>query len=275
MNAILTAEDVSFAYPGTNHEALRKLNLRIPAGKKTALCGHNGSGKSTLFLHAVGLHRPSAGRMLWDNTPYAYSPRDLKAMRQRIGIVFQDPEHQLILNTPLEDISYGLRNAGVSEPEIIRRSKQALAVMGLEKLGDTPIHHLSLGQKKRVALAGVLVLEPKLLLLDEPTAYLDRASERRLLEELNRIHENGMTIVMATHDMDLAYAWADWVIVMDQGSYVSEGTPQEVFAEREALHSLGLEQPTLMELWQSAPDYIRTDDAYPPRTVAQFIHLLK
>jgi cobalt/nickel transport system ATP-binding protein len=212
--------------------------------------------------------------MLWDNTPFGYNPADLKALRQKIGMVFQDPEHQLILNTPLEDISYGLRNAGVSEPEILRRSKQALAIMGLEMLGDTPIHHLSLGQKKRVALAGVLVLEPKLLLLDEPTAYLDRASERRLLEELNHIHENGMTIVMATHDMDLAYAWADWVIVMDQGRYVSEGTPQEVFADREALLSLGLEQPSLMELWQSTPDYIRKE-ANPPRTVAQFIHLLK
>jgi cobalt/nickel transport system ATP-binding protein len=274
MDVILKAEDVSFTYPGTNQESLRKLNLSIPAGKKTALCGHNGSGKSTLFLHAIGLHRPTAGRMLWDNTPFGYSPADLKALRQKIGMVFQDPEHQLILNTPLEDISYGLRNAGVSEPEILRRSKQALAIMGLEMLGDTPIHHLSLGQKKRVALAGVLVLEPKLLLLDEPTAYLDRASERRLLEELNHIHENGMTIVMATHDMDLAYAWADWVIVMDQGRYVSEGTPQEVFADREALLSLGLEQPSLMELWQSTPDYIRKE-ANPPRTVAQFIHLLK
>lgn len=274
MSFILTAEDVCFTYPGTSQEALRKLKLRIPAGKKTALCGHNGSGKSTFFLQAVGLHRPSAGRMLRNHSPYDYSAAGRKALRQQIGIVFQDPEHQLILNTPLEDISYGLRNAGFSEREIALRSGEILSAMGLEALADTPIHHLSMGQKKRVALAGVLVLEPKLLLLDEPTAYLDRASERMLLGELNRAHERGITVVMATHDMDLAYEWADWVIVMDHGRFVTEGIPQDVFQDREALLALGLEQPLLMDLWKSLPACI-SNDASPPRTRDQFKRFLK
>ncbi|WP_166244147.1 energy-coupling factor ABC transporter ATP-binding protein [Paenibacillus turpanensis] len=273
MEPIVTAENVSFAYPGTSQSALRNVTLRIPAGKRTALCGHNGSGKSTFFLQAAGLHQPSEGRMLWGDSPYSYRSAALRELRQRIGLVLQDPEHQLILNTPREDISYGLRNAGFSEQEIARRTAQSLAAMGLEALADTPLHHLSIGLKKRVALAGVLVLEPKLLLLDEPTAYLDRASERRLVDELNRAHDSGITVVMATHDMDLAYAWADWVIIMDGGRVVMEGEPTAIFRDRAALLALGLEQPLLMELWQSLPSEAAGEGAA-PRTKEQFKRFL-
>ncbi|CAG7634082.1 energy-coupling factor ABC transporter ATP-binding protein [Paenibacillus allorhizosphaerae] len=271
--SIMEAKGVSFGYPGTDKKALRELNLCLPKGKKTAICGHNGSGKSTFFLHAIGIHRPSSGQMLWRGSALSYRPNDLKTLRQQIGLVFQDPEQQLILNTPYEDVTFGLRNAGMSEPNIRLRAGNTLDAMGLASVADTPIHHLSLGLKKRVALAGVLALEPELLLLDEPTAYLDRASERQLVDELNRIHASGVTVAMATHDMNLAYAWADWILVMEQGQCVMQGTPQQVFEDRDAIVSLGLELPMLLELWYALPEFLR--EGTPPRSVEHFKQLVK
>jgi cobalt/nickel transport system ATP-binding protein len=270
MKSIMAAHDVIYSYPGTGVNALQKLTMSIPAGKKTAICGHNGSGKSTFFLHTIGIHRPKAGGILWKDSPLSYRPEDLKKLRQQVGLVFQDPEQQLILSTPYEDISYGLRNAGIPESEINRRTQHILAAMNLEPMASMPIHHLSLGQKKRVALAGVLVLEPELLLLDEPTAYLDRSSEQQLLGELNRAYDNGITIVMATHDMNLAYAWADWILVMDQGKCLMEGTPHDVFTQDSMILSLGLELPLLVEIWNALPESVRTETNTHPRSIAEF-----
>ncbi|UKS27684.1 energy-coupling factor ABC transporter ATP-binding protein [Paenibacillus sp. HWE-109] len=275
MSAIFETLAVSFSYPGTQTKALNELNIAIPEGKKTAICGHNGSGKSTLFLHTIGIHEPASGQVLWKNMPLKYERKALKQLRQDIGLVFQDPEQQLILNTPYEDVTYGLRNAGMPEPEIKHRAEAILRTMRIEHLAHTPIHHLSLGQKKRVALAGVLVLEPKLLLLDEPTAYLDRISEQQLIEELDRIHHRGITLVMATHDMNLAYAWADWVLVLDRGQCVMAGTPSDIFSQTETIQSLGLDKPMLLDLWESLPEANR-EGVSAPRNVADFkSHLLK
>ncbi|NOU95570.1 ATP-binding cassette domain-containing protein [Paenibacillus sp. LMG 31456] len=269
MNSILEALDVSYTYPGAKTAALHGLNMRIPLGKKTAICGHNGSGKSTFFLHAIGIHRPAAGQMIWKDHAISYHSKDLQQLRQRIGLVFQDPEQQLILNTPQEDVSYGLRNARVPETEISGRTQSILEAMGLTNLADTPIHHLSLGQKKRVALAGVLVLEPELLMLDEPTAYLDRISEQQLIAQLDRVHESGVTVVMATHDMNLAYTWAEHILVMDQGQCLMEGTPNEVFKDEDKLKSIGLELPMLLEIWQSLPESVR-QGMTPPTCMNEF-----
>ncbi|MCS7464428.1 energy-coupling factor ABC transporter ATP-binding protein [Paenibacillus doosanensis] len=269
MKPIMQAQEVVYSYPGTEAKALEGLTLSIPEGKKTAICGHNGSGKSTLFLQTIGIHRPASGQMLWKGEPLSYSRSSLKQLRERVGLVFQDPEQQLVLSTPREDISYGLRNAGVSEPEIARRTGAIMSSMGLAALADRPIHQLSLGQKKRVALAGVLVLEPELVLLDEPTAYLDRQSEQQLLEELERIHRTGITVVLATHDMNLAFAWADWVLVMDKGRCVREGTPMDVFGGGDDLRAIGLELPMLLELWNELPEAMRRG-AEAPRNLEDF-----
>ncbi|MBP1154291.1 MULTISPECIES: ABC transporter ATP-binding protein [unclassified Paenibacillus] len=274
MKSLMEAHDVRYSYPGTGDEALQGLTMSLPAGKKTAICGHNGSGKSTMFLHAIGIHRPAAGEMSWKGSPMSYRPSDLQKLRQQVGLVFQDPEHQLILSTPYEDISYGLRNAGIPEHDITQRTQHVLASMGLELVANTPIHHLSLGQKKRVALAGVMVLEPELLLLDEPTAYLDRLSERQLMKELNRIHESGTTVVMATHDMNLAYAWADWILVMDHGKCLLEGIPYDVFKQEDLMISLGLEPPMLLQVWSSLPAKVRVESP-PPRSIAELKELMK
>ncbi|CAM4390154.1 energy-coupling factor ABC transporter ATP-binding protein [Paenibacillus tarimensis] len=272
MTALLEARQLHYTYPASSGSALRGLSFRVPAGKRTVLYGHNGSGKSTFLLHAVGIHRPVEGQLLWKNSPLSYRSRDLKELRREIGLVFQDPEQQLILATPRQDMAYGLRNLGISEAELNRRTARMLTAMNLDPIADTPIHHLSLGQKKQVALAGILVMEPELLLLDEPTAYLDQASEQRLLDELERVHKEGMTVVMATHDTDLAYRWADWVIVMQEGQCIAEGTPAEIFGDYALMQRMQTPVPLLLDLWNTLPEELRGDT--PPRCRKEMKRLL-
>lgn len=269
----LAFEGVVFRYPDTVEPALRELTISIPKGRKTAVLGHNGSGKSTLFLHAVGILRPQAGTVRQAGSPVSYAKKELTALRRRVGLVFQDPEQQLILGTPLEDVSFGLRGMGLEEPVIQARSAEVLEQLNLTALKDKPVHQLSLGQKKRTALAGVLAMGPELILLDEPTSYLDPVSEAQLLEGLDTTHRRGTTVVMATHDMNLAYRWADWIIVLDQGRCVAAGTPEDIFAEREVLQAVGLELPLLADLWHSLPRSMTAEHSA-PRNVGDFKALL-
>ncbi len=245
---LLEFEQVDYTYPSSLQPALQGITLRIPAGKRCALLGHNGCGKTTLFLLANGLYQPQGGQVYWQGKPIRYDRSSLMDLRQQVGLVFQDPEHQLVAATVEEDISYGLCNLGLPDGEVIQRVQQAIADFNLAELADRPVHHLSLGQKKRVSLADVMVLQPKLLLLDEPTAYLDRLHTRDLMAKLHQIHEQGTTIVMSTHDLDLAYSWADWIFIVDRGQLVLEGTPPAVFARRDLLDQLQLGVPLVFEI---------------------------
>ncbi|MFF2912338.1 energy-coupling factor ABC transporter ATP-binding protein [Paenibacillus sp. NPDC057934] len=269
-NACLVFEEVVFRYPDTRGPALQGLSATIPKGSRTAVLGHNGSGKSTLFLHAVGILRPQQGVVWKDGARISYASKDLASLRRSVGLVFQDPEQQLILNTPLEDVSFGLRGSGMAEPKIKLRCREVLERLNLTELGDKPIHQLSLGQKKRTALAGVMAMEPELILLDEPTAYLDPVSETLLLDALEDIHtRNGTTLVMATHDMNLAYRWADWIIVLDQGICKASGRPEDLFASRDMIQSIGLGLPLLADVWQSLPPELISGQKA-PRTADEF-----
>ncbi|MEK8212318.1 energy-coupling factor ABC transporter ATP-binding protein [Paenibacillus sp. FSL L8-0463] len=270
----LVFEGVAYSYPDTAEPALRELTVSIPKGRKTAVLGHNGSGKSTLFLHAVGVLRPQKGRVLQSGTPLAYSKKELSALRRRVGLVFQDPEQQLILSTPIEDISFGLRGTGMDEAAIQKRCLEVLEQLNLLALQDKPVHQLSLGQKKRTALAGVMAMEPELILLDEPTSYLDPLSERQLLAGLESISAKGTTVVMATHDMNLAYRWADWIIVLDKGICRAAGSPEDILADGEDLRALGLDLPLLADLWHSLPGRLTAGQAA-PRNAEEFKAILK
>lgn len=245
---LLEFEQVDYTYPSSPQPALQSLTLRIPAGKRCALIGQNGCGKTTLFLLANGLYKPQSGAVRWQGAPLRYDRTSLMDLRQNVGLVFQDPEQQLVAATVEEDISYGLCNLGLPEAEVNQRVGKAITAFNLSELAARPVHHLSLGQKKRVSLADVMVLQPKLLLLDEPTAYLDQLHSRDLMAKLRQIHEMGTTIVMATHDLDLAYCWADWIFILDKGQLVLEGTPQEVFAQRDTLERLHLGVPLVFDV---------------------------
>lgn len=273
---ILEFDDVFYTYPGAHRPALNGLSLTIPAGQKTVLIGHNGCGKSTLMYLADGLYKPDRGTLRWKTTPLAYNPRSLDHWRRRIGLGFQDPEKQLVAGTVAEDISYGLCNLQLPEVTISERLQQTLEDFSLQDLADTPLHHLSLGQKRRVALAGVMALQPELLLLDEPTTYLDNRQTRTLLRELDRIHSQGTTIVMATHNLDLAYAWADWVLVLNQGQLVCADRADRAFGQVERLEQLQIGIPSVLELWYGLPAALR-DRQSPPKTIAElrsYLHLV-
>jgi cobalt/nickel transport system ATP-binding protein len=245
---LLAFEQVDYRYPDSPQPALKNLTLQIPAGKRCALIGQNGCGKTTLFLLANGLYKPQRGAIYWQGSPLRYDHASLMDLRQKVGLVFQDPEHQLVASTVEEDLSYGLCNLGLPEVEVRQKVREAIANFNLSDLAARPVHHLSLGQKKRVSLADVMVLQPKLLLLDEPTAYLDQLHTRDLMAKLRQIHAMGTTIVMATHDLNLAYSWADWIFVLDNGQLVLEGTPQAVFAQRDVLDQLHLGVPLVFDV---------------------------
>ena len=245
---LLEFEQVHYTYLGTQQSALNGLTLRIPAQKRCALIGQNGCGKTTLFLLANGLYKPNKGSVYWQGNSLKYDRNSLMKLRQKVGLIFQDPEQQLVASTVEEDISYGLCNLGLPEVEIQQRVEQALVEFGLTELAQRPVHHLSLGQKKRVSIADVMVLRPELVLLDEPTAYLDKLHTRNLMATLKKIHAAGTTILMATHDLDLVYRWADWIFVMDRGRLVLEGKPQDVFTQRDILEELQLGVPLIYEM---------------------------
>ncbi|PMB42322.1 cobalt ABC transporter ATP-binding protein [Fischerella thermalis CCMEE 5330] len=256
---LLEFEQVHYTYPGAKQAAINNLSLKIPAQKKCALIGQNGCGKTTLFLLANGLYKPDKGKIIWQSKPLRYDRKSLVQLRQKVGVVFQDPEQQLVASTVEEDISYGLCNLGLPEIAIQQRVEQALIEFDLIELAQRPVHHLSLGQKKRVSIADVMVLKPELLLLDEPTAYLDRLHTRKLMTTLQDIHATGTTIVMATHDLDLVYRWADWMFVMDRGRLVLEGEPKDVFSQRDTLEELQLGVPLICEMLRAVNEVTQNE----------------
>jgi cobalt/nickel transport system ATP-binding protein len=245
---LLEFEQVGFTYPCTLGPSIVSLSLRLPQGSRCGLIGENGCGKTTLFLLANGLLKPQHGRIRWRGQPIGYGRRELAQLRQLVGLVFQNPEHQLVATTVAEDLSYGLVNLGLEEGEIRRRIKRVVDRFDLGDLLDRPVHMLSLGQKKLLSLADVMVLEPELLLLDEPTAFLSPGHCRDLRARLEQIHAAGTTIVVATHDLEFLQGWADWLLVMDRGQLVLEGPPAEVFSQRQRLEDLNLGIPPTLAL---------------------------
>jgi cobalt/nickel transport system ATP-binding protein len=270
---LLEFEDVDYRYPLATAPALQGLSLRLPKHKKTALIGQNGCGKSTLFLIADGLAKPDRGIVTLDNVPLTFDRAALKRWRQRVGLVFQDPEQQLVAPTVAADISYGLCNQGLPESEVAAKVMQTLADFDLENLAMSPLQHLSLGQKKRVSIAGVMALQPELLLLDEPTAYLDPVQTRNLLIELDAIAKLGTTLLIATHDLDFVYQWADWILVMERGRLIAEGETLAVFNRLQSLPDFSLGMPILWQVWSRLSAQM---PAVPvPRSIDEFTSYLK
>jgi len=245
--AVLAARDLDYRYPG-GIPALRGLSLEVRRGSRLCILGANGSGKSTLFLHFNGTLRPEGGAVLIDGRPAGYDRRALSVWRSRVGLVLQDPDDQLFAATVRQDASFGPLNLGLAEAEVRARVEEALAVLGIAGLGDRPTHMLSFGQKRRAALAGILAMRPGILLLDEPTAGLDPEGSERLLANLERLNAAGTTLVFSTHDIDLAYAWADEVAVLGDGRCLCQGATAEVLADAGLLERAGLRPPVILEI---------------------------
>jgi cobalt/nickel transport system ATP-binding protein len=244
---LLEALGLGYDHPG-GIPGLVDVSVRIRQGSRLAILGGNGAGKTTFLLHLVGLLRPGRGEIRLDGRPVGYRTADLGAWRQRVGLVFQDPNDQLFAATVAEDVSFGPLNLGLAPAAVRARVAETLDALGIADLAARPTHMLSLGQKKRVAIAGLLAMRPDVLLLDEPTAGLDADGSDRLLARLARLHAAGTTLVIATHDVELAHAWADEAVVFEGGRVTAAGPAAAVLADADALARARLRPPLGLEL---------------------------
>jgi len=239
--------------PGTPFEktALNDVSLEIKDGEFVGLIGHTGSGKSTLIQHLNGLLKPTSGSILIDDVNITVKGVSLREIRQKVGLVFQYPEHQLFEETVYKDIAFGPTNLGLSPEEIESRVKQTMKLVGLDydEYKDKSPFDLSGGQKRRVAIAGVLAMKPKILILDEPTAGLDPRGRDEILENIKQLHKTQkMTIILVSHSMEDVAKLVDRIIVMNRGRVALSGTPREVFMQPEKLEEMGLSVPQVTYL---------------------------
>ena len=211
---IIETQDLTFRYSGNDSPSLDGVSLRIGRGVRTINLGANGAGKSTLFYHFNGLFRPSSGRVLFDGQPVGYRRRGLRELRSRVAVVLQNPDDQIFGQTVEDDVAYGPRNLGLDEREVEARVERALALVGMSGMRDRNTMKLSYGQRKRLSIAGAIAMEPEVLVMDEPTAGLDPQMSLELMELAEQLHHSGTTVVISTHDVDLAYAWADEIHVL-------------------------------------------------------------
>lgn len=253
MTKIFEVRSLSYTYPD-GRQALRGVNLEVFSGEAVAIIGPNGAGKSTLLLALAGLI-PVEGEVI-------YKGRHLNGLkdprRLEIGILFQDPDTQLFSLTVYEDVAFGPRQMGFSEEEVHRRVKEALEKVGLSGFEERSPHHLSFGERRRVALATVLSMQPDVLLLDEPTSNLDPRARKQFLELMKGLR---LTRIVATHDLELAYETADRVVVLYQGKVVACGRPSDVILNEKLLKSYGLELPLFVRYLRGEVEYARKDKA--------------
>ena len=243
----LEVKDLTYTYEdGTR--ALDGLSLTARAGEVTGILGANGAGKSTLFLTLNGVLTPASGAVFLGGKPVSWKRKDLPELRRRVGIVFQDPDDQLFSADVYRDVSFGAVNLGLPEGEVRRRVEDALARTGIAHLKDKPTHALSFGQKKRAAIAGVLVMEPEVLILDEPTAGLDPGGVSSLLALIGELRDAGMAVLIATHDMDLVPLCCDEAYLLGAGKVLASGAPEELFTRPDLLRENHLRLPRIAHL---------------------------
>jgi len=251
LNEIISVENLAYTYPGMDDQpgvvVFEDMNLKIEEGTFVAILGTNGCGKSTLAKHFNSILLPTGGHVYVCGIDTANEERIMQ-VRRNVGMVFQNPDNQIVANVVEEDVAFGPENLGVSSPEIRHRVNKALKQVGMYDYREHAPHLLSGGQKQRIAIAGVIAMEPKCIVLDEPTAMLDPRGRREVVETIGRLNkEKGITVVLITHHMDEA-AKADRVVVMHKGSVAADGTPEEVFSQVELLHTIGLAAPESVEL---------------------------
>ena len=241
-------KNVTYTYsPGTAYEshALKDVSLVIPDGQFIGIIGHTGSGKSTLIQHLNALVQPTSGQVLYNGEDVWAEKYDRKQLRSEVGLVFQYPEHQLFENDVISDVCFGPMNQGLSREEAEKEAKQALTQVGVKESNfkKSPFE-LSGGQKKRVAIAGVLAMNPKILILDEPTAGLDPKGRDDILDQIAYLHkQSDMTVILVSHSMEDIARYADRIVVMNKGAVMYNGTPKEVFAHYQELEKIGLAAP--------------------------------
>ena len=251
MQTAISVEHLAYSYPGVDDTpgvaVFKDMNLQIEEGSFVAVLGGNGCGKSTLAKHFNAILLPCGGTVYVCGMDTSME-NNLIPIRRRVGMVFQNPDNQIVANVVEEDVAFGPENLGIASPAIRQRVDQALKQVGMYEYREHAPHLLSGGQKQRIAIAGIIAMEPKCIVLDEPTAMLDPKGRREVVDTVLRLNkEKGITVVLITHHMDEA-ARAQRVIVMDKGTVAADGTPREVFSQVELLHSIRLAAPETVEL---------------------------
>lgn len=260
---ILEAENISFRYPdGT--KALDGLSIQIEKGKKIAILGANGAGKSTLFLHFNGILKPESGEIKFEGKGISYTKKKLKNLRKNVGIIFQDPDMQLFSSSVYQEISFGPLNLGLSEEKAAERVEEAMRVMDIYDIRDKPTHLLSYGQKKRISIADILAMKPEVIIFDEPTVWLDPRHSQEILEFIDQINRSGTTVILSTHDVDIAYKWADYIYVFSEGKIIGEGSAEEIFRDTPLLEESDLIKPWIIEVYE---ELIKKDKISPKKAV--------
>ena len=248
--SIIRAENLHFTYDdGT--QALRGIDLSIEAGQKIALLGANGSGKSTFFLCLNGINQPKEGTLYLHEKPYDYSKQGLLELRSKVGIVFQDPDNQLFSASVFQEISFGALNIGIPEDEAKIRVENAIEELEITPFREKPTHFLSGGQKKQVSVADILVMDPEVIVFDEPAAALDPKHTQILNHLVEKLSAKGITVIISTHDVDHAFAWADEVILFQKGLVLRHGKPEDVFSHEEDLKKTNLTKPATLRLFDN------------------------
>ncbi|WNY23156.1 Vitamin B12 import ATP-binding protein BtuD [Methanimicrococcus hongohii] len=271
---ILETKNLEFSYPdGT--KAIDDISITIPEGKKVSFVGKNGSGKSTLFLLLNGTLKPKSGKVLFGGKEVNYSASGLRELRKKVGIVFQNSDDQLFAPTVYQDIAFGPLNLGYSKEEIERVVNQMLDHFGLQSLKDKPPHHLSGGQKKRVAIAGVLAMDPDIIILDEPLSNLDPVGADEILDILNELNGLGKTIIISTHDVDLAYQWSDYVYLLSSSKLINEGTPGFVFSNDEEVRNSALKSPFILDVYRELEKRWLAPGNAQPKDIPELVQLLR
>lgn len=249
-DVILEAKNLYFSYEKDGQYSLSGLNMKIKRGRRTAIMGANGSGKSTFFLCCNGIHKPDKGEIWFAGKPVEYSKKGLSELRSRVGIVFQNPDNQLFSASVRQEISFGILNLGASQETAGLEVDRVMEFLEITPFQDRPVHALSGGQKKQVAIADILVMHPDVIIMDEPSAALDSKHTRQVNSIVDQMTEQGITVLMATHDMDYAFSWADEIVLLYEGRVLKQGSPEEVCQDHEALKKTNLEKPMVMRVFE-------------------------
>ena len=274
MTNLLEFDNIHYAYPNCR-ESLSGVTFSIKKGARVALVGPNGAGKTTLMLMANGVLEPSKGRVLLDGEPLRYDSRSLREVRKKVGMVFQNSDTQLFAPTVYQDVAFGPLNLGMEPGEIEKVVSRALLEVGLAGFEKRPPHQLSGGEKKRAAIAGTLAMDPEVLVFDEPTSSLDPAGAADLMELLDELHAKGATIIISTHDVELAYLWADQIILMNKGTVLHSGTPEEVFTDPALVTSSNLRMPAVLEVYTELLSRKMVEKTQSPKSVLQLVSSLE
>jgi cobalt/nickel transport system ATP-binding protein len=274
MADILTFDHVRYAYPNCP-DSLIDVTFSVGEGAKVGIVGPNGAGKTTLLLMCNGILQPTEGRVLLRGIPLQYHMKALRQVRKKVGFVFQNSDTQLFAPTVYQDVAFGPVNLGMSPEEVKKNVTGALQAVGLSGYERRLPHQLSSGEKKRAAIAGTLAMSPEVLVFDEPTSSLDPAGASDLMELLDELNAGGTTVIISTHDVELAYHWADEIILMNRGTILRTGSPEEIFTDSSLITTSNLRMPSLVEIYVELLHRNMVKETAAPKSVLQLVNSIE